>query len=109
MISEIRGKDGGRECCEVAGALIVAPAVLGCAAGVLIGRGLSVRGSGLLAGALALAAVGVAVPAVTRVVTRMVYAPGSELGSRRRLEGIRRGAGIAPDDNFYAELEREVD
>lgn len=70
----------------------LAPAAIGCALGLLFGRGLS-RGSANLA-ALALLATGAALagPSVVDLIGAAANRPGSERGSRRRLEGIRDGA-----------------
>ena len=70
----------------------LAPAAIGCALGLLFGRGMS-RGTTNIA-ALALLAAGAALagPRVVDLIGAAANRPGSERGSRRRLEGIRDGA-----------------
>lgn len=80
----------------------IAPAAIGCALGLLFGRGMS-RGSANLA-ALALLATGavIAGPTIVDLVQATANRPGSERGSRKRLQGIR-DSGLPDKDveGFY--------
>lgn len=70
-------------------ASIIAPAAAGCALGILFGRGMRRGSSNVIALALLAAGAAVAAPVITDLVQRTANRPGSERGSRRRLEGIR--------------------
>jgi len=72
-------------------ASLIAPAAAGCALGILFGRGMRRGSSNVIALAMLAASAVVAAPVITDLVQRTAYRPGSERGSRRRLEGIRSG------------------
>lgn len=70
-------------------ASLIAPAAAGCALGILFGRGMTRGSSNIIALTLLAASSVIAAPVVTDFVQRTANRPGSERGSRRRLEGIR--------------------
>lgn len=70
-------------------ASIIAPAAAGCALGILFGRGMRRGSSNVIALTLLAASAAVAAPVITEIIQRTANRPGSERGSRRRLEGIR--------------------
>jgi hypothetical protein len=70
-------------------ASLIAPAAAGCALGILFGRGMRRGSSNVIALTLLAASAVVAAPLITDVIQRTANRPGSERGSRRRLEGIR--------------------
>ncbi len=83
-------------------ASIIAPAAAGCALGILFGRGMHRGSSNVIALALLAASAVVAAPVLTEIVQRTAYRPGSERGSRRRLEGIRsHGMPDAESSEFF--------
>ncbi len=73
-------------------ATLLAPALVGGAIGLLFGRGMERRSSNIAALALLATGAVISAPLVTDVVQALRNRPGSERGSRRRLEGIRDGA-----------------
>lgn len=84
-------------------ASLIAPAAAGCALGILFGRGMRRGSSNVIALAMLAASAVVAAPVITDLVQRTAYRPGSERGSRRRLEGIRsHGMPDAESSEFYA-------
>jgi len=84
-------------------ASLIAPAAAGCALGILFGRGMRRGSSNVIALTLLAASAVVAAPVITDLVQRTAYRPGSERGSRRRLEGIRsHGMPDADSSDFYA-------
>lgn len=70
-------------------ASLIAPAAAGCALGILFGRGMRRGSSNVIALTLLAASAAIAAPVVTDIIQRTANRPGSERGSRRRLEGIR--------------------
>lgn len=70
-------------------ASLIAPAAAGCALGILFGRGMRRGSSNVIALTLLAAGAAIAAPVITEFVQRTANRPGSERGSRRRLEGIR--------------------
>lgn len=70
-------------------ASLIAPAAAGCALGILFGRGMRRGSSNFIALTLLAASAAIAAPVITDLVQRTANRPGSERGSRRRLEGIR--------------------
>lgn len=84
-------------------ASLIAPAAAGCALGILFGRGMRRGSSNVIALTLLAASAVVAAPVITDLVQRTAYRPGSERGSRRRLEGIRsHGMPDAESSEFFA-------
>jgi uncharacterized membrane protein YebE (DUF533 family) len=84
-------------------ASLIAPAAAGCALGILFGRGMRRGSSNVIALTLLAASAAVAAPVITDLVQRTAYRPGSERGSRRRLEGIRsHGMPDAESSEFFA-------
>ena len=84
-------------------ASLIAPAAAGCALGILFGRGMRRGSSNVIALALLAAGAAVAAPVITDLVQRTANRPGSERGSRRRLEGIRSHGMPDPEAReFYA-------
>ena len=84
-------------------ASLIAPAAAGCALGILFGRGMRRGSSNVIALAMLAASAVVAAPVITDLVQRTAYRPGSERGSRRRLEGIRsHGMPDAESSEFYS-------
>jgi hypothetical protein len=71
---------------------VIAPAVIGCALGLLFGRGMERRSSNVAALALLATGAVIAGPTVADLIQAVRNRPTSERGSRRRLEGIRDGA-----------------
>jgi hypothetical protein len=67
----------------------LAPAAIGCALGILFGRGLSRSTANITALALLATGAALAGPRVVDLIGAAANRPGSERGSRRRLEGIR--------------------
>ena len=86
---------------------LTAPALLGAAAGLLLGdlmhRG-AWRGVGIGLGALGIAAL---LPFVVGGVTDLVTGPRSKLGVRRKIQRIRDAGIVAPDYNEVEEQLRE--
>jgi hypothetical protein len=86
---------------------LTAPALLGAAAGLLLGdlmhRGAR-RGVGIGLGALGIAAL---LPFVVGGVTDLVAGPRSKLGVRRKIQRIRDAGIVAPDYNEVEEQLRE--
>jgi uncharacterized membrane protein YebE (DUF533 family) len=78
-------------------AAAIAPAALGCALGLLFGRGMDRRASNIAALTLLAAGAVVAGPAIADFVQHVANRPSSERGSRRRLQGIR-DAGLPDRD-----------
>ncbi len=84
-------------------ASLIAPAAAGCALGLLFGRGMRRGSSNVIALTLLAASAVVAAPVITEFVQRTANRPGSERGSRRRLEGIRsHGMPDADASEFFA-------
>jgi hypothetical protein len=84
-------------------ASLIAPAAAGCALGILFGRGMRRGSSNVIALTLLAASAVVAAPVITELVQRTANRPGSERGSRRRLEGIRSHGMPDPESSeFYA-------
>jgi len=73
-------------------AATIAPAALGCALGLLFGRGMERRSSNIAALALLATGAVMAGPAIVDLVQAVANRPASARGSRRRLEGIRDGS-----------------
>jgi hypothetical protein len=86
---------------------LTAPALLGAAAGLLLGdlmhRGAR-RGVGIGLGALGIAAL---LPFVVGGVTGLVTGPRSKLGVRRKIQRIRDAGIVSPDYNDVEEALRE--
>ena len=84
-------------------ASIIAPATVGCALGLLFGRGMGRRASNIAALSLLAAGAAVAAPVIADLIQKAANRPGSTRGSRRRLEGIRNSA-LPHDeiDEFFA-------
>lgn len=84
-------------------ASIIAPATAGCALGLLFGRGMGRRGSNVAALAMLATGAAIAAPLIADLIHKAANRPGSNRGSRKRLEGIRNSAlpheGI---DEFFA-------
>lgn len=70
-------------------AATIAPAALGCALGLLFGRGMERRSSNIAALALLATGAVMAGPAVVQLVQAVANRPASARGIRRRLAGIR--------------------
>lgn len=70
---------------------VIAPAAVGCALGLLFGRGMERRSANIAALALLATGAVVAGPVVVDLIQSAANRPGSERGSRKRLEGIRDG------------------
>ncbi len=83
-----------------AAALAVAPAAIGCAAGILIGQRLRSRSGNAVAGTLLALAAAAALPLVMEATLRIINRP----ESRRRIQGIQRGLRDASDHLFADEL-----
>ena len=71
---------------------LIAPTLAGGALGILFGRGMTRPTANTLALGLLLGSALVAAPVLAHLVRRTANRPGSDRGSRRRLEGIRDGA-----------------
>lgn len=85
-------------------ASLIAPAAAGCALGILFGRGMQRGSSNVIALTLLAASAAIAAPVITGLVQRTANRPGSERGSRRRLEGIRNhGIPDGDGDEFFAD------
>lgn len=84
-------------------AATIAPAAIGCALGILFGRGMERRSANITALTLLAAGVVVAGPAVVDIVQRAANRPSTRRGSQRRLASIRDG-GIPEQDveGFFA-------
>jgi len=67
----------------------IAPAALGCALGLLFGRGMSRTSANVAALALLATGAVIAGPTVVDLIQATANRPGSERGSRKRLQGIR--------------------
>lgn len=84
-------------------ASLIAPAAAGCALGILFGRGMRRGSSNVIALTLLAASTAIAAPVIAEFVQRTANRPGSERGSRRRLEGIRsHGMPDAESSEFYS-------
>ena len=81
-------------------ALAVAPAAIGCAAGILIGQRLRARSGNAAAGTLFALAAAAALPLLVDVTLRIINRP----ESRRRMQGIQRGLRDASGHLFADEL-----
>jgi hypothetical protein len=84
-------------------AATIAPAAIGCALGILFGRGMERRTANGSALTLLAAGAIVAAPLVTDLIQRAANRPSSQRGSRKRLASIRDGA--LPDqdvEGFFA-------
>ncbi len=84
-------------------AATIAPAAIGCALGLLFGRGMERRSANIAALTLLTAGVVVAGPAVADIIQRAANRPSTRRGSQKRLAGIRDGA--LPDqdvEGFFA-------
>lgn len=90
-------------------ASLIAPAATGCALGLLFGRGMERRSSNIAALTLLAAGAAIAAPLITDLVQKAANRPGSNRGSRKRLEGIRNSA-LPHEDagEFFALDEPEV-
>lgn len=86
-------------------ASLIAPAAAGCALGILFGRGMRRGSANVIALTLLAAGAAIAAPVITDLVQRTANRPGSERGSRRRLEGIR-SHGMPDGDvgEFFADM-----
>jgi hypothetical protein len=90
-------------------ATLIAPAATGCALGLLFGRGMERRGANIAALTLLVTGAAIAAPLIADLVQKAANRPGSNRGSRKRLEGIRNSA--LPHDEageFFALEEPEV-
>ncbi|MBU6301689.1 MAG: hypothetical protein KGS60_09055 [Verrucomicrobia bacterium] len=81
-------------------ALALAPAAIGCAAGILIGQRLRSRSGNAAAGTLLALAAAASLPLVLEATLRIMNRP----ESRRRIQGIQRGLRDASDHLFADEL-----
>lgn len=89
-------------------AATIAPAAIGCALGLLFGRGMERRSANIAALSLLTVGIAVAGPAVADIIQRAANRPSTRRGSRKRLAGIRDGAlpdqdvegFFAPEDEF---------
>ncbi len=70
-------------------AATIAPAAVGCALGLLFGRGMERRSSSIAALALLATGAVMAGPAIVDLVQSVANRPTSARGSRKRLQGIR--------------------
>ncbi len=82
-------------------ASLIAPAAAGCALGLLFGRGMRRGSSNFVALTLLAASAAIAAPVITEIVQRAANRPGSERGSRRRLEGIRSHGMPDPESSAF--------
>jgi hypothetical protein len=84
-------------------AATIAPAAIGCALGILFGRGMERRSANITALTLLAAGIVVAGPAVVDIIQRAANRPSTQRGSQRRLAGIR-DAGLPEQDveGFFA-------
>lgn len=73
-------------------AVATASAAVGCALGMLFGRGMSRKSSNIASVSLLAAGALLVAPTITEIVSRLANRPTSARGSRKRLEGIRNGA-----------------
>lgn len=73
-------------------ALSTAAAAAGCALGLLFGCGMRRKSANVSALTLLAAGALVAAPAIADLIRRAANRPGTERGSRRRLDGIRNGS-----------------
>jgi len=80
--------------------LALAPAAIGCALGVLLGRRLKRRGSEAAAAAFLALAAAAALPLAIEAASRILNRP----QSRRRVQGIQRRIRDGADDAFADEL-----
>ncbi len=85
---------------------VIAPAAIGCALGLLFGRGMERRSANVAALALLATGAVVAGPVVVDLIQAAANRPGSARGSRKRLEGIR-DSGLPDKDveGFYFDEE----
>ncbi|MFO1483575.1 MAG: hypothetical protein U1F71_09480 [Verrucomicrobiaceae bacterium] len=84
-------------------ASLIAPAAAGCALGILFGRGMRRGSSNVIALALLAGSAVMGAPMISDFIQRTANRPGSERGSRRRLEGIRsHGMPDAETSEFFA-------
>jgi hypothetical protein len=67
----------------------IAPAAIGCALGLLFGRGMERRSSNVAALVLLATGAVVAAPAIADLIQAAANRPGSARGSRKRLQSIR--------------------
>lgn len=85
-------------------ASLIAPAAAGCALGILFGRGMRRGSSNVIALTLLAASAAIAAPVITEVIQRAANRPGTERGSRRRLEGILNQGVLDPEaSEFFVE------
>ena len=89
-------------------ASVIAPAAAGVALGMLFGRDMERRTSNVIALTLLSAAAVVAAPVVTDLIQRAANRPGSERGSRRRLQGIRNGALPSPETSEFFAMDEHL-
>lgn len=84
-------------------AATIAPAAIGCALGILFGRGMERRTANGTALTLLAAGAIVAAPLVTDLIQRAANRPSTQRGSRKRLASIRDGALPEQDvEGFFA-------
>lgn len=84
-------------------AATIAPAALGCALGLLFGRGMERRSANIAALSLLTVGIAVAGPAVADIIQRAANRPSTRRGSQKRLAGIRDGALPEQDvEGFFA-------
>lgn len=76
---------------------VIAPAAIGCALGLLFGRGMERRSANIASLALLATGAVVAGPVIVDLIQAAANRPGSARGSRKRLEGIR-DAGLPDKD-----------
>lgn len=83
-------------------ASLIAPATAGCALGLLFGRGMGRRASNMAALGMLAASAAIAAPMIADLIHKAANRPGSNRGSRKRLEGIR-NSGLPHDgvDEFF--------
>jgi hypothetical protein len=86
----------------IEGLTMAAPALLGGAAGLLLGEIMNRNARRGLAFALLAAGVASLIPAVTEGIVRRINGPDTARGSRRRLRGIR-DAGLATGGYGYVD------
>ena len=81
--------------------LTTASAAVGCALGILFGRGMERRSANIAALALLATGAVFAAPAITDIVSRVANRPASARGIRKRLEGIRNGSAPVEEGDIY--------
>jgi hypothetical protein len=85
-------------------ASVIAPAAAGCALGILFGRGMRRGSANVISLTLLAASAAIAAPVITDVIRRAANRPGTERGSRRRLEGIlNHGVPDAEASEFFTD------